>query len=39
MCQVTLVNKSDNDKEVNTVNHSAINESMNYADKVMEDLA
>lgn len=38
MCQVTLVNKSDNDKEVNTVNHSAINESMNYADKVMEDL-
>lgn len=37
MCQVSLVNKTDDD-EMNSVNHSAINESINNADKVLNNL-
>ena len=38
MCQVSLVNKSSNEEEMNTVNHSAINESINNADIVISSL-
>ena len=38
MCQVSLVEKSDTDGAMNKVNHNAIDESLNNAQKVMMDL-
>lgn len=38
MCQVSLVNKASNDKEMNTVNHDAINESIENADSVLDEM-
>lgn len=38
MCQVSLVNKAANEKDMNTVNHSAIDESIKHADSVMSDI-
>ena len=38
MCQVSLVNKSNNENEMNKVNKTAINESINNANNVMNNL-
>lgn len=38
MCRVSLVNKAATDKDMNTVNYSEINESMNAADSVLSNL-
>ena len=38
MCQVSLVNKATKDNDMNSVNHSAIDESMKHAEAVMNDL-
>lgn len=38
MCQVSLVNKAKNDNEMNSVNHSAIDESIENAEIVMNNL-
>lgn len=38
MCQVNLVNKAENENEINMVNYVAIDESIIYADNVMSNL-
>lgn len=38
MCQVNLVNKSNDDKEINTVNHQAVDKSMRDAEDVIKNL-
>ena len=38
MCKVSLVEKSDGDEEMNSVNQSEINESMEKANSVLRDL-
>lgn len=38
MCQVSLVNKASNEKGMNSVNHSAIDESIKNAEAIMNDL-
>ena len=38
MCQVSLVNKATNDSDMNSVNHSAIDESIRNAEAVMNGL-
>lgn len=38
MCQVNLVNKSNDDKEINTVNHQAVDKSMRDAENVIKNL-
>ncbi|MBU3193091.1 hypothetical protein [Clostridium algidicarnis] len=38
MCQVSLVNKSNDESEINTVNKTAINESISNANNVMSNL-
>lgn len=38
MCQVSLVNKANNENEMNTVNHSEIDEALNNAYDVMNNL-
>lgn len=39
MCQVSLVNKSDSKDKMNTINHQEIDESVNNADQVLNNLA
>ena len=38
MCQISLVNKATNEGDMNTINHSAIDESMNNAELVLSNL-
>lgn len=38
MCQVSLVNKSESENEINTVNHSVIDESIKNAEIIMNNL-
>lgn len=38
MCQVSLVNKNENDTEMNTVNHNEISKSVNDAEIVLSEL-
>lgn len=38
MCQVSLVNKATSDNDINSVNHVAIEESINNADSAMSNL-
>lgn len=39
MCKVSLVNKSDSKDKMNTINHQEIDESVNNADQVLNNLA
>lgn len=38
MCKVSLVNKAENEEDMNTVNHEAIDESITHAEVVMSDI-
>lgn len=38
MCQVNLVNKTSKDDDIDTVNHTAVNKSINDADSILSHI-